>query len=97
MTIETKTTIEMRDIKTVEFECGTCHTKLVYDIDKFTSPMMFCNVCQPTKTLVADRSTEFQDIRHLIHLINRFAQLDPALFRMRFDVTGLSVSREAGK
>lgn len=66
MTIETRTTIEMRDIKTVEFECGTCHTKLVYDIDKFTNPLMFCNVCQPSRTLVADRSSDLQDIRHFI-------------------------------
>jgi hypothetical protein len=96
MTIETKTTIEMRDIKTVEFECGTCHTKVVYDIEKFTVPMMICYTCHPSKTLVAERSSDDQDIRCLIHMIQKFSKLDPSTFRMRFSVENLSASREAG-
>ena len=90
MTIETKTTMELKDIKAVEFECATCHTKLVYKIDKFTLPLMFCTVCQ--KVLIPERGKELEDIKQLVYLIKRFSE-EEGMYVMRFDITS---SKELG-
>ena len=84
MTIETRTTMELKDIKAIEFECATCHTKLTYNIDKFTIPLMFCTVCQ--KALIPERGKELEDIKQLIYLIERFSG-EGGMYVMRFDVT----------
>ncbi len=94
MTIETRTTMELKDIKAIEFECADCHTKVVWSIDQFTDPLFVCHTCSPKKTLVADRSSDHKAIVNLVQMINQLAQLDPKVFVMRFDVTQSSVSRE---
>ena len=86
MTIETRTTVQLKDIKAVEFECATCHTKVVYAMDKFAYPLFVCNVCQPPKTLVPERGKESEDIKQLIYLINRFSG-KPEAYVMRFDIS----------
>ena len=86
MTIETRTTMELKDIKAIEFECATCHTKLVYPIGKFTHPLMTCNVCQPPKTLVPERGKELEDIKQLVYLVQRFSG-EAGMYVMRFDIT----------
>lgn len=86
MTIETITSIELKDIAAVEFECGTCHTKIIYPIEKFLHPAAACNVCQPQKQFVIHGSSEFADYIKLGELIRRFSKTDPNLFRMRFEL-----------
>lgn len=45
MTVETRTSIEPKDIAAVEFECKSCGTKTIRKIDaKFTTPMI-CGNC----------------------------------------------------
>ncbi len=95
MTIETRTTIELKDIRAIEFECATCHTKTVYSIDQFTHPVFTCYTCHPSKVLVAERSSDHKSIGSLVDLINQLSKLDPTIFAMRFDITDSSASREA--
>jgi hypothetical protein len=87
MTKETRTTIELRDIRYVEFECASCHTKLVYPIDKFNHPIFVCNVCPGAKVLIPERGRETDEIKQLINLINRFSG-KPEGYIMRFDISG---------
>jgi hypothetical protein len=84
MTRETRITIEPRDIKAIEFECETCHTKHVYSITKVT-PLTYCNVCQ--KTLIPERGKEIDDIKHLIYLIDRFSVNEKGMYTLRFDIS----------
>ena len=95
MTIETRTTIELRDIQAVEMECATCHTKVVHSIEKFNQPMMVCYTCQPNKQLIVERSSDHREIVQLVQIINRLSALKDAPFIMRFDITDSSASREA--
>jgi hypothetical protein len=95
MTIETRTTIELKDIKAIEFECSECHTKVVYDVGQFTQPLLKCYTCNPARQLIAERSTDHKAIGGLVELINQLSQLDPKVFVMRFDITAPSASREA--
>jgi hypothetical protein len=92
MTIETRTTVELSDIRHVEFECLTCHAKYVYPIDKFAYPPFVCGVCQPPKLLIAERGKECEDIKQLIYLINRFFE-NPEGYAMRFDISTAGIDR----
>jgi hypothetical protein len=87
MTIETRTTMELKDIKAIEFECATCHTKVVYSIEKFSDPVFTCYTCRPSKPLIAERSTDHKAIVQLVQLINQLSELEPGVFVMRFDIT----------
>ena len=87
MTIETRTTMELKDIKAIEFECATCHTKVVYSIDQFSQPVFVCYTCHPSKTLISERSTDHKTIVQLVQLINQLSQLERGVFLMRFDIT----------
>lgn len=93
MTIETKTTIEWKDLNSVEFECGQCHTKTVYQLEKFTEPPFFCNVCEPNNQFLIHGSQDYADLVKLIRTIKRFSQANPEKFVMRFGVSG--ICREA--
>jgi hypothetical protein len=94
MTIETRTTVELKDIKAIEFECADCHTKVSYPIDKFAHPVSICYTCHPSKLLIAERSTEHKGIVELVRLINQLSELEPKILVMRFDTTGSSASPE---
>jgi hypothetical protein len=50
MTIETKTTIELGDIQTIEFECKKCNRVSSYPIGKIASPPTSCDCGVPHHT-----------------------------------------------
>ena len=85
MTIKTITTIELKDIKSVEFECDTCHTKVSHSIEKFIHPMSLCNVCQPNKQFFLPNGKEDTALSDLIVLIRGCSKL-PTGLTMRFQI-----------
>jgi hypothetical protein len=95
MTIKTVTTIELKDIKSIEFKCGTCHTKIVYAMDKFTHPVVSCNVCKPDKQYIEYGSQDYADLIKLGQLIQRFSKLDSQIVAMNFEIMNSSVSDHA--
>ena len=45
MTVETRTTLEPKDINAIEFECRSCHAKVIRNLDdKLTVPIN-CSNC----------------------------------------------------
>lgn len=94
MTIKTVTSIELGDIKTIEFECGTCHPKFAYKIEKFSRPPLVCIACQPNKHLFTEE--DLTDLTHLVEIVKRFSKMGRDRFTLRFEITESSVSREAG-
>jgi len=89
MTIKTVTTIELKDVKSIEFECDNCHTKVAYAIGKFNHPMSMCNVCQPSRQFFLPNSKEDVEIRNLASLLRACSTL-PAGLTMRFQIMDAS-------
>jgi hypothetical protein len=79
MTTKTTTSIELQDIKAIEFECATCHMKVAYPIDKYSHPMAACNVCHPPKQFIVANSQEARDLNMLGDLIRRLSQMNTGL------------------
>jgi hypothetical protein len=90
MTVKTVTSVQLKDIKAVEFECGTCHTKVSYSIDRFQTPVATCNVCQPQKQFMVYGSTEYAEWVKFGELVRRFAKTDDNIFTVRFELADAS-------
>lgn len=94
MTIKTITTVEFGDIRSIEFECGTCHAKTTFPIEKFRHPIVMCNVCEPDKQLLIPGSEEFAEITSLGRIIQRLSKMERGRLVIRLEVTNVSASRE---
>lgn len=94
MTIETKTSFELSDIKAIEFECADCHTKTVFPASQFKKPPMRCAHCDGQQWLVPG-SDEFEDLQRLARTIERFAKKEKRGFIMHLEIANPSASREA--
>jgi len=92
MTVKTTTTIELKDIKSIEFECDSCHTKVAYAIEKFNHPMSMCNVCHPSKQFFLPDSKEDNALRNLAVLLRECAK-PPAGLTMRFQIDSSDAGR----
>ena len=71
MTIETKTTIQLRDLVEAEIECIACHTRVSWkpqDGDNFIP--LHCKKCDVE--FFAKGSKEHDDLIQLLFLINRY-------------------------
>lgn len=86
MTIETRTTIEPKDIVAIEFECAACHTKNVHKIDKFSHPAFICYTCHPSKILVTERSSEHNALVGLVTVLRQLAALEEPPFIVRLEI-----------
>jgi DNA replicative helicase MCM subunit Mcm2 (Cdc46/Mcm family) len=65
MTIETRTTLELKDIRAIEFECNTCHTKTVYPIAKYGNPPTHCSHCTEGRQWIVTGSEEWEELSKL--------------------------------
>jgi hypothetical protein len=89
MTIETKTTIEPRDITTLEFECNQCHSVNVLPLDVAATPPVQCPHCRKEQWMTLGGEL-YRALVDLVRTLQRFkngSEKEP--FAMRF---GLSVS-----
>jgi hypothetical protein len=96
MTVETKTTIALDDITTVEFECKNCHTVTAYQIGAFRSPPIGCGCREGREgqwmTFGGDTYTA---IANVADLMRRLAAAKNEPFVMRFGLKGVPVSDRA--
>ncbi len=88
MTVETKTTIELSDIMTVEFECKNCHAATSWPIGIAKIPPVSC-ACQ-SGVWMAQGGETYTAIADLIALVRRLGKADKEAFSMRFGVKGTS-------
>ena len=86
MTVETRTTIEFSDIKSIEFECANCHTKTAVPIDKFKQPPISCHGCDSQQWFIPG-SKDLSDLMQMVGSMGRFSGIGKVLFTMRFDIT----------
>jgi hypothetical protein len=95
MTFETKTTMELGDIQTVEFECKKCHKISTWPIAAITQPPISCECGSPHSTYWMSRDGETSKaITHLLELIKRLAVANEP-FNLRFGVKGFAASDRA--
>jgi hypothetical protein len=91
MTVETRTTIELGDVKAVEFECSNCHVKTIVPLNKFKQPPISCRGCNSEQWFVPG-SEDFNDLIQMVRSMERFSKPNK-LFSMRFDISPVA-SRE---
>ena len=82
MTVETKTTIHLSDIATVEIECRDCHRTVITPLDKAKNPQTFCD-CNG-KNWMPEGGDTYQRLRKLWSLMQQYAEANNEPFVMRF-------------
>ena len=86
MTIETKTTIELGDISTVEFECNACHSKTVWPLSVSKNPPAKCSCSE--KEWMTIGGDKYRDLAALISLLQRLAASRGEPFTLRLGLKG---------
>lgn len=71
MTVETKTTIQLSDFATVEFECANCHSISSWPLNVAKFPPAKCHCSQELWMPIG--GDIYRNITDLIELIKRFA------------------------
>lgn len=94
MTLETRTTIELGDIKAIEFECAACHAKTTILIEKFTQSPTRCSSCDSKQWLIHG-SQDWDSIKHFVEAIRFFSNRPPEAFAIRIEITNTSASGHA--
>ena len=92
MTIETRTTIQIPDIKSIEFECNKCHTKTAYTVDQYKFPLTRCTTCDDSEQWLIAGGTEWEDLKRLGDVVRRFSKPN-GKFSVRLEITTPSASR----
>ena len=93
MTVETKTTIELSDITTVEFECNKCHSITLWPLGVAKVPPPKC-YCSDQQWLTVGGET-YEGITSLISLMKRFREIKNEPFTMRFGIKSDAASGHA--
>jgi hypothetical protein len=95
MTVETKTTIQLSDIKAVEFECKNCHRVVSWPIQVVMKLPTECTCSTPQwMTIGGDMH---QRLTSLIEQIRTLAKASGEPFVIRFAVEGVSGHVSSGK
>jgi hypothetical protein len=94
MTLETRTTLELKDVKALEFECAKCHTKIAFPITQFSQPPLRCVACDGEQWLIGG-SQDWESISRFAKAIQWFVSKPPKGFVLRLELTDSSVSPEA--
>lgn len=95
MTVETRTTFELPDVKAVEFECTACHAKVSFSIEGFKQPPIRCPGCDSAQWLIPG-SEDYMDIVRLVRTMERFLKSNGKLFSLRFELKGEDVAPDRG-
>lgn len=85
MTVETKTTIQLSDLTSIEFECKDCGATTSWPMPVAKNPPTTCR-CRDEQWMTHGGQT-YRDLSNLIELIQRLGKADGEKFVMRFRVT----------
>ena len=88
MTIETKGTIELRDISSFEFECAKCRSRIVLTVRTFKRVPTRCPDCD-TQWLM-DAGEEHDGITQLLRRVQRAVNVEiDSHFTLKLGIRGL--------
>ena len=93
MTIETRTTIQLRDISEIEIECMGCHTKITWrpSLDQNFIPSS-CGKCK--EQFFVEKGQEHNDLLKLMSILNGYLYGTPGNFALRIAVQGLNSEKK---
>jgi hypothetical protein len=86
MTIETRGTIEPKDVRSFEIECPKCHSKTVHPLQLEIEFPIVCIHCRDQ--WIIPGSQEHTDMMRFLNLLRRYSTAKQA-FILRFEVAGL--------
>lgn len=88
MTIETRYSIQISDIKTVEFECKKCGAASTRQIGDVKKSPYHCPNC--SEIFMGSPSKAEEHFQHLLDLADFFSEMEAELpFRLKLQVKGL--------
>ena len=93
MTVETKTTIQLSDICSVEFECKNCHSVSSWPLGIAKSPPVKCHCGQ--EQWMAVGGDDFTAIVTLLKLMQRLSAANNEPYIMRFTLTASAHTHSA--
>jgi hypothetical protein len=91
MTVETKTTIQLNDITTIDFECGKCHMITSCPIQSAQHPQAAC-ACSPQEQWMPYAGDTYRELSKLIELIKRFGGSAKEPYTLRFGIKNESLA-----
>jgi hypothetical protein len=86
MTIETRMVVEMRDIRTVEFECPRCKARVSIPLTQDNHPPFKCKNGLCAQTFFADSSLDWNELRNTLGVLGKYAKADNLPFILRLEV-----------
>ena len=86
MTVEPRIIFDLKDIKTVQFECKACHSRFVCPPDKWQSMPSYCGNCK--EPLLAEGSIEQQAVKNLRQSLSDLLRLyGESKLTIRFEIS----------
>jgi DNA-directed RNA polymerase subunit RPC12/RpoP len=89
MTVETRTTIALSDIKGYEFECSECHSKTVRPLSAPIDMPIQCPACRGKQWMIPG-SPAFSALRQFLGFLQQPAVNGSEGFSFRLEIAGLS-------
>jgi hypothetical protein len=89
MTVETSATMELGDIKTIEFECIKCHTRIVYPIESYLHPPTRCSACENAEQWLIHGAEDWADLERLGQILKRFSKTGKGRFALRLGISSI--------
>ncbi len=81
MTVETRTTIQLSDIKEIEVECIACHTRITWSVRNGNHFIpLKCEKCN--ESFLVKESPDYRDLSALLSSIIKFSY--PGTYILRF-------------
>lgn len=96
MTVETKTTIELSDIDSVEFECKHCHSVSAWPLSVARRPPARCH-CENSPQWMVGGGDMDNNITRLIELMRRLSEAQKEPFTMRFAIKSAALGDRASR
>lgn len=86
MTSKTTISIDFSDIRAIEFECRSCHAKIIAPIESFSYPPTGCSFCDSDTQWLIPGSEDFKDYGALLQIIKRLAKSKSLPFAVRLEL-----------
>jgi DNA-directed RNA polymerase subunit RPC12/RpoP len=88
MTVETRRTIELRDILAIEYECSQCGAKTIRTLNEKHAIPGMCGNC--SATWIVDGSQEHRDLIVFVNTLRTFPKSSVnAHVRIKLEVAGI--------
>jgi len=89
MTIETRMVVEMRDIRSVEFECPKCKARVSIPLTQDNHPPFKCKNGLCTQMFFSDSSLEWNELRSALGVLGKYAKAEDLPFAIRLELVAL--------